>query len=277
MIVLRSKFFDDSSKDKKKKRRKEQLKGAGMIAGGTSAAALPLSVPRLGKKIDKYYQSYVDSSANSKETNEKLIKAAKNKGVEFIDGDVPYMARLSDGSTVVSTGKFGKTKAGAGMLSHELGHVAQDRGKSGKLDNLAYKLNKYDAKFYDGRGKYYTSFLNGIHSGYVKEKNKEEGKETSKFTKYKTAAVPLLLNSPELVMEGGATRTGWKYLKKAGADKSTLRAAKRANRLGFGTYAAAAAANVGLGYGGELAGKGLRKLTTSKNKSEKRDVIKKKS
>lgn len=277
MIVLRSKFFDDSSKDKKKKRRKEQLKGAGMIAVGTSTAALPLSVPRLGKKINKYYQTHKDRSINSEEVGKKLIRDAKKEGVEFVKSDAPWMAQYADGTYLVGTGKFGNTKAGVGMLSHELGHVAQGKNRSGKLDNAAYKLGIYDNKFHGGNGKYYTSFLNGIHSGYVKEKNKEEGKKTSKFTKYKTAGLPLLLNSPELITEGGASRTGQKLLKKAGANKDLLRASKKVNGLGLGTYAAAALANVGLGYGGELAGKGLRKLTTSKNKSEKRDVIKKKS
>ena len=195
--------------------------------------------------------------------------AGINSGLTELEGAGTNLSDLKRGRVILGEGSLADTD----VLAHELGHANYMRknGNGSKIGKIIHKpINRYlgNATIFSRGGKG-AFFLNGVHSGYKKEKNKEEGKKTSKFTKYKSIAAPVALSIPVLAAEGYASRHGYRAMKKHGANTETLKLARHRLNAAFGTYVPHSLHSVAAGGSGELVGRGLRKLEKSENNSKK--------
>lgn len=154
----------------------------------------------------------------------------------------------------------------ASTLSHELGHsryMRSGRSKSvvGKAAHKLIPLSSISSSKLGTLG----HLVNGVHSGLKEEKNKSEGKKTSKWTKAKASVVPAALAAPLLIAEGKASLNGLKTMKKLGASKELLKQSRKDLGKAWGTYGGQALKGVAIGEGSRWIGKGIGKIKYSKD------------
>lgn len=203
---------------------------------------------------------------------ERKLKKSET-GREFVNNLNTAIKYSADGNAFKHLGKdriiIGGDHAGsAPILSHELGHskyMKSGRSKS-LVGKAAHKLMPISSMSTLSQLGALGHSINGIHSGLKEEKNKSEGKKTSKWTKAKASVVPA---APLLIAEGKASLNGLKTMKKLGASKELLKQSKKDLGKAWGTYAGQASKNVVLGEGSRWIGKGIGKIKYSKDNNSK--------
>lgn len=241
-----------------------------LAAGGVIGFKKRSFKKRIGRAFGNRYGRSRISSKEEKVLRKKLLKDARESGAEVKEWRLPSSGYNSRKDRIT----LGQN-ADAATVAHEMGHREHLRpGGSGSIiGKAAHKvggLSKVTLHPKHPLGKTIRGgiFINGVHSGYKKEKNKKEGKKTGIVTKTKSVALPAALMSPLLIAEASASRKGYKMLKKSGASKEFLKAARKRYRNAYGTYVASSTSPVLAGVSGELVGRGLGKLDNS-NKKDK--------
>lgn len=278
MKILREKLFREENKESKKKIDKKDLKLGGAIIGGgivgnTAAALNVIDLEKLSDgsiKMPKYLKPKQIDAEENKMLIEKLKTAAKKKGIKFGEGDLGgNPACYERGKKTVYMDS--RANPGADILSHELGHAHYDNDKSAnKLGKLAHegfkKANGMDLFIKHGP---LAGIGAGVASGIVKAKKEEKGKKEGIVNKTVPYLTPVVVTSPGLVSEVAASAHGLKLLKKAGASKKALKAARRNlghAAMSYGTYAA-----IGAGLGGvskHIAYRTTKKIDEKKKSKE---------
>lgn len=298
MILLR-KFF--SKKEDSSLNEKEAI--ALIAAGGGALATKDKVLKNLIKSSNKSFENTRNNSPNAKKVKQLLLNDARKKGIGLykIDQNISFCTAI-DPSELKRISNHYKTKGipnkfsglketnlflGNGSLSdvdtvaHELGHgeYLRKNGTGGKLGKLAHKYRDHENlggrylvdfrknKNKDKKGKYVRGafFLNGVHSGIVKEKNKAEGKNTGIITKYKSVAIPAAFMAPTLISEALASRHGYRAMKKLGANKEVLKAARKRLGKAYKSYIIGSGQPIISGAAGELVGRGIGKLEYGNN------------
>ena len=303
---------EDSEKSNKRKKKKipSGLVGAALTAGGLALNGAA------GQKF--YEDLNKEHTEKSKKLYEKLKEDIKNRKVKFDDTvDIenaaysPKMKGVRD-----SLAKLGKelrksnqSKDFLGVMDslrdgtrkaygkkYNLGKNSFIIGKKfkGKADILAHEMGH--EHYMDGKGKkslggvlHNTVIRNpligtahgiaaGVHSGFKSEKEKYKGKKESKWNKYKSAIIPGIHAGFLVGSEAAASLHGYKKLKELGADKETLRDARKTLGNALGTYVGVGAVQVGSGLISRSVGKGIgkayygvKKALKGKKKEEKQN------
>lgn len=146
-------------------------------------------------------------------------------------------------------------KGKADVLAHEMGHEHYMDGE-GKKSLGGVLHNQVIRNPFVGTA---HGIAAGLHSGFKSEKQKYKGKKESKWNKYKSAIIPGIHAGFLVGSEAAASLHGYKKLKELGADKETLKNAKKNLTNALGTYAGLGAAQVGLGLASRSIGKGVGK------------------
>jgi hypothetical protein len=193
-----------------------------------------------------------------------------------------------------------KDKDSADVLAHELGHAYHMNNPKSKLGKFLHKLDdKVNDKYQDigitKAGKKGNKFsrdladkyawetknkvgttvsgISGIASGYLAEREKEKGhKGRGRLISAGAYLIPILGHAPELGKEASASSRGIKMMKAAGASKDQIRSAKKSLGYALGTYASGLPRHLLNTGAGQVAGRGIYKLThKKKNLGEKKD------
>jgi len=289
MAIFRINYFSKRKKEDDEVSDKQLgvLAGAGLgYVGSRSAGKLLL-------------EKFKRSSNGSKELRGKLIKEAKDLGVEVksnpgfnnsvYTGNGAFRRKIGEiykqnkkykrlpDSMKQLIDDLGKDKihlgngslSDADVLSHELGHAKLS--KSGRSKNLigraAHKI-MIPASLAGGNK---VSVLNGFRSGMVAAKRKAEGKEESKLNKHSAWALPAISNGIVVTAEGSATHEGLRSLKKAGANAKYIRKARGKLGTALGTYVAAGGVAASLGIGSRELGKIVGKQVYKNKRKKDRD------
>lgn len=223
-----------------------------------------------------YSNSTYTGSKIGKTMRDALAKAEKNlrkssEGRKSLDRINAATENLQTSRVLKHLGKDhivmgGDYENSAAVLSHELGHsryMRSGRSKSvvGKAAHKLIPLSSISSSKLGTLG----HLVNGVHSGLKEEKNKSEGKKTSKWTKAKASVVPAALAAPLLIAEGKASLNGLKTMKKLGASKELLKQSRKDLGKAWGTYGGQALKGVAIGEGSRWIGKGIGKIKYSKD------------
>ena len=280
MIVRRNKQF---SEEKQKNKTKKALQAGGLVTGGVvlNNVTPVLANNRIKKVSKKLNNPKFAGTSEDKVLKEKLSKWARDKREVpiFQEGNltssssaaIPSTIYHSNGKKISHVGIFTGEKAPASALAHELGHAEYMgyKGKGGKVGRFLHKISPRMDELPNSLGANTAHFINGLHSGYVKEKNKDKGKKTNIITKYKSVAAPLLLSVPTLATEAMASKKGMKLLREHGASKKYLKEARKHMGSAYNTYLLKQSIPLASSVGGEITGRGIRKvgnLLRDKNK-----------
>lgn len=251
-----------------------------------------------GKKIIKYLgdKSHKHEVIDPGLFNKILEIEGKNSGVGTVytsdQKGVGYYSK-HDNKIVVSENN-------ASILAHELGHAYHDQNKNSKIGKILHSLddkieNEYvtkaipkvkgkdknpdinleqrkaikklagKTKMIAGTG---ISGISGLAAGYKAEEEKEKGnKGKARLITAGSFLVPVLGHTPKVGREISATARGLSTLKKAGATKQQINSAKKSLGYALGTYLVKPAVDLAIHGGGQLAGRGLYKIT-HKNREE---------
>ena len=241
-----------------------------LVAGGVIGFKKHFVKKKIGRAFGNRYGRSRISSKEEEVLRKKLLKDAKESGAKVKEQGLSRSGYNFRKDRII----LGQ-KADASTVAHEMGHREYMRpGGSGNIiGKAAHKVGGLSRVTQHPKrrlGKTIRGgiFINGVHSGYKKEKDKKEGKKTGIVTKTKSIALPAALMSPLLIAEASASRKGYKMLKKSGASKEFLKAARKRYRNAYGTYVASSTSPVLAGVSGELVGRGLGKLDNS-NKKDK--------
>lgn len=187
-------------------------------------------------------------------------------------------------------------------LAHELGHAYYngEEGKNkigGKLHETAYKIKKPYKKLAENLNKKElkslsikdqneliikksnklrkstgsaVSGLSGVLAGYKAAEEKENGnKKKSRLISAASLGIPVLGHVPQMGTEISASKKGMEYLKKSGATKEQLKGSRKSMGYSLGTYGVDVGKNILINAGGQLAGRGIYRLTHRKEKNPK--------
>ena len=294
--ALEERFYSkEEEKEEKEKSKKKKISsgaaGLALIAGGSALNSVT------GAKFVENLEK--DPTEKSKQLYNKLKKNIKDRKVLIDDnvdmmnaGYSPDMKGMRDvlARTMKESRKRGYSKdlhetlneinKGAKSVygeKYKLGKKGFFIGKDlkGKADILAHEMGH--EHYMDGKGKkslggvLHNSVVRnpligsvhgiaaGLHSGFKSEKQKYKGKKESKWNKYKSAIIPGIHAGFLVGSEAAASLHGYKKLKELGADKETLKDAKKNLSTALGTYAGLGAAQVGLGLASRSIGKKIGK------------------
>lgn len=272
MIILRTGLFsskkskkEESRKESKRKTRKDALIGAG-VAGGGLAGNIAAINDLAGK------ESWVGNEKmhpGLKKENEqmwkKLAEKAEAQGTKVHKVDSPATSHYSPKASslhkeVGKSGDYIRTGNSGEIFAHELGHSqyykkGRAKGVEGAIGRGMHKASVPGRVLGSNPLGMAASFANGYHSGKKSKKLEREGKKESAWNKHKSWAVPAAIMAPVVISEGMASRKGYKMLKQAGASKEYLKQSRKTLAKAGGSYAGAAAFNVGLGQLGRAAGR----------------------
>lgn len=110
-----------------------------------------------------------------------------------------------------------------------------------------------------------VSGLSGVLAGYKAAKEKEKGnKKKSRLISAASLGIPVLGHVPLMGTEISASKKGMEYLKKAGATKEQLKGSRKSMGYSLGTYGVDVGKNILINTGGQLAGRGIYRLTHKK-------------
>lgn len=252
MKILRL-FSKKKSQEEPIKDKNGKLGGALVGAGlgvNTAASLKVIDLEGLSKGAIKMPKLL---KPNKIQENEKLtgalIEEAKKSGIKIDSG--PYNL---GGSPQVYSNKTvyidSRQPQQVDSLAHELGHAHYDTNeKAGKIGKAAHKAyfklggtNKLFLKVSPA-----TAIGAGVASGIHKAKKEAKGEKEGKLSKVAPYLAPTAIAASALVSEVMASHKGMKFLKKAGASKRDLSAA-RGNLAGAAlTYGTMAAMNAGIG------------------------------
>ena len=220
---------------------------------------------RLGRLItDTPFGEYVKNSN---------IKPLESMGLKSSEVEPVKKALLTD-SVVLGKGRF----AGADVLAHELGHSHyQYRGGiKGLPIEAAHQLHGLSQFAASPAGAFVGGGL-GFKSGLKKAKLESVGEKESKFNRIQ-GLTPAIISTPMLISEAAASRKGLQLLKKAGASKESLAAAKKNLTNAWKTYGGVTLGSTAISEGSRGIGYGAGKIAyrkNRKNKDNKKDENKK--
>lgn len=144
------------------------------------------------------------------------------------------------------------------ITAHELGHANNIFNVGKNRPSRFFRYGYLPAKQIGKNPAFMIAeMVNSAHSGYVTERNRQNGRKTNPLVKYKGFAVPLIANAPILFEEGRASRKGLGYLKKAGLEDREMRQARQTLAKAYGTYLLDAGVGLGLNAGAYYAGKAI--------------------
>ena len=308
-MILLSRFF--SSKSKKEKEKNDNLKdtatSSAIIVGSVLAEK---SKNPIKSRLLKSLRGSRNNSENAEKIREQLIKEANDKGIKIVEspgiGTSMYTGnskrlrktsekiiknlekrgvdidKMIEGPMLKSMGKnvvLLDNKSGslrdADVLAHELGHAHyHNKGSKNIIAKLAHKTMPA-AKFIQGNNrKFYNnpSVLTGFASGINSARNKAKDEEEGVVSKNIAWALPSIAGADILTAEGAASLHGLKDLKRLGADKVTLKSARKRLATALGTYGVNAASGVIKSLAAREAGKLVGKVAfRKKKKNETKD------
>lgn len=197
-----------------------------------------------------------------KETRTQVIEGI-NSGFSK-DRNFPGMKINDLGKDRILIGKGrSNSMSDVDVVAHELGHREHSvKGGTGKLiGKLAHKTpSQLISNVAGTKAGKAAFFINGVHSGMKKERNKKEGKKTGTWTKVKSVALPAAAVAPGLIAEAAASRHGYRAMKRLGANKEVLKQSRKKLGSAFGSYLSNSAKPLIMGASGELVGRGIGKV-----------------
>lgn len=254
MIILREVTFSEKKENIHKSTKNNTLKNIG-VSGSAGALAVGSGVlnDRLGKKsIKDIYREISDKEFDViTRINKRVQKSGANVDTRTdTPGGPGYHAK---------TDKIYMDKSATpSIFAHECGHRHYHQTKSKRLVDLVgkavHKINPY-AKMAS-----HDKFVmgNGAFAGIKKAVKESNGEKQSKINKHQAWVYPAVVGIPTLVAEGMATGKGLRILKRAGADKTMMRKAKKELATAGSTYIADYAKKIAKG---QLAKEGAYHLT----------------
>lgn len=242
---------------------------------------------------NKSYE-YKDRDQN---LTDKLSEEADKLGVEIrtTKGPTRYVETKS-GKRII---RMNKDTGNTANLAHELGHAYYKVGEGkeklgGKIHKVLYKLKKPYTKLAENLNKKEleslpikdqneliikkstrlrkstgsaVSGLSGVLAGYKVAKEKENGdKKKSRLISAASLGISVLGHVPQMGTEISASKKGMEYLKKSGATKKQLKGSRKSMGYSLGTYGVDVGKNILINAGGQLAGRGIYRLTHKKEK-----------
>ena len=307
-MILLSRFFSSNKKEKEKNDNlKDTATSSAIIIGSVLAEKSKNPIKR---KLLKSLRGSRNNSENAEKIREQLIKEANDKGIKVVEspgiGTSMYTGnskrlrktsekiiknlekrgvdidKMIEGPMLKSMGKnvvLLDNKSGslrdADVLAHELGHAHyHNKGSKNIIAKLAHKTMPA-AKFIQGNNrKFYNnpSVLTGFASGINSARNKAKDEEEGVVSKNIAWALPSIAGADILTAEGAASLHGLKELKRLGADKATLKSARKRLVTALGTYGVNAASGVIKSLAAREAGKLVGKVAfREKKKNETKD------
>ena len=217
---------------------------------------------------------YTGNSKRLRKTSEKIIKNLKKRGVD-IDKTIEGPMLKSMGKNVVLLDNKSGSLRDADVLAHELGHAHyHNKGSKNIIAKLAHKTMPA-AKFIQGNNrKFYNnpSVLTGFASGINSARNKANDEKEGIISKNISWALPSIAGADILTAEGAASLHGLKDLKRLGADKATIKSARKRLITALGTYGVNAASGVIKSLAARETGKLVGKVAfRKKKKNETKD------
>lgn len=208
------------------------------------------------RKIEKDPNSFTNLQ---KQINKFRERAEKIKNKEAREDALQQVSDYQD--IINQKGKKGffinKNLKRGDILAHEMGHEHYLDGEGKGIKTVGGILHKarnsklIQASTLMDAG---LAVLSGINA-------EEKGEEEGVLSKYGYLASPIIRNATTLGSEAAASIKGYKMLKKEGADKKTLKEARKNLRNALGTYAGNALVELGTAVGARELGKRIhRKL-----------------
>lgn len=285
----------DPEEEEDKKQAKRRISAGialGLVSKGPAIASSNFSGRGKSYKISEHERLVKDN----------LLKKASNQGINVVEmpsegnsaytgtplaGKMKEMFDIKGGifdhygkDTIIIGGEKDSLLNSAGVLAHELGHAQyispkdSDRPLSkGFLAKTSHRLQPISSLATSKAG-ILASAIHGYQSGVKSGKDKEEGKEESKWNKVRAVAVPGIAVAPNLIAEASASMKGLKMLKEAGANEDLLRSARGDLGAAYGTYAAASLLPVAAGALGRFVGKRVTKLENKKKRKKEKEASK---
>lgn len=288
----------DPEEEEDKKQAKRRI-SAGIALGLVSRKAPVIASNNFSGRGRSY-----EISEHERQVKDDLLKKARNQGIKIVEmpseSNSAYMGTplagklkkmfapiLKGGTfdhlgedTIIIGGEKDSLLNSAGVLAHELGHSQyispKDSDRTLSKDFIAKTSHRLQpiSSLAASKAGILASAIHGYKSGVKSEKDKEEGKEESRWNKVRAVAVPGIAIAPNLIAEASASVKGLKMLKEAGANEDLLRSARGDLGAAFGTYAGASLLPIAAGAAGRLVGKGVTKLKNKKNRKKEKESSK---